>query len=176
MKSRSRLRIAGIVLALLLSGSPEITLAMAGGQASSVQHAQTSQAVPSSSESAATAAPSQPAVPAAPQRLPDSPGAVRSQVEQAPVVLAAQETDQPQAPSGTIPRQPQQPTGTAAAESPVTNGTPASEPAGAAIAPAPQHQVRSWIIKMGAVIGAGVAIGTVAALSSGSPSRPPGSH
>jgi hypothetical protein len=43
-----------------------------------------------------------------------------------------------------------------------------------AIAPAKQHQVRSFLIKLGAIAGGAVAIGTVYALSRSSPSRPPG--
>jgi hypothetical protein len=43
-----------------------------------------------------------------------------------------------------------------------------------AIAPAKQHQVRSFLIKLGAVAGGAIAIGTVYALSRSSPSRPPG--
>ena len=47
---------------------------------------------------------------------------------------------------------------------------------GAAIAPAKQRRVRSLLIKLGALAGAGAAVGTVYALSHGSPSRPPGAH
>jgi hypothetical protein len=66
--------------------------------------------------------------------------------------------------------------GTAVAETPTTTGVAASNPAGAAIAPAKQRRVRVLLIKVGAIAGVGVALGTVAALSAGSPSRPPGSH
>jgi hypothetical protein len=72
--------------------------------------------------------------------------------------------------------QPQQngagPLGTAVAPKEKVTGVMGSRPAGAAIAPAKQRRVRTLLIKVGAVIGAGVAIGTVAALSKGSPSRP----
>ncbi len=65
-----------------------------------------------------------------------------------------------------------QPLGTAVApvEKPV--GVAASRPAGAAIAPAKQKRARSFVIKVGVVVAAAVAVGTVVALSSGSPSRP----
>ncbi|MFZ0661579.1 MAG: hypothetical protein WAM66_02715, partial [Acidobacteriaceae bacterium] len=65
-----------------------------------------------------------------------------------------------------------QPVGTAAApyEKPV--GTAVSRPAGAAIAPAKQRRTRSFLIKVGLVVGAAIAIGTVVALSKGSRSRP----
>lgn len=68
-----------------------------------------------------------------------------------------------------------QPTGTAAAPAVQVSGNPVSRPAGAAIAPPKQHRVRSLLIKMGFIAGAGVALGTVAALSWGSPGRVPGS-
>ena len=98
-------------------------------------------------------APSQPAQ-AQPSELPNSPGSVR-----------------PQQPAAT-----ERPLGTAAAEIGNASGTAASKPAGVAIAPAKQHQSRSLLIKLGAVLGAGVAIGTVMALSNASPSRPPNSQ
>jgi len=71
---------------------------------------------------------------------------------------------------------PREPLGTAAAESVQTTGVAASRPAGAAVAPAKQRRVRSILIKVGALVGAGVAIGTTMALSQGSPSKPPGAH
>ena len=68
----------------------------------------------------------------------------------------------------------QEPAGAAAAQSGVTTGGAASKPAGMAIAPAKQRQVRSFLIKMAAIAAGGAAIGTVVALSKGSPSKPPG--
>ncbi len=68
-----------------------------------------------------------------------------------------------------------EPLGAATAGSVPTEGGGASRPAGTAIAPAKQHQVRSFLIKLGAVAAAGVAIGTVYALSKGTPSVPPNS-
>jgi len=67
-----------------------------------------------------------------------------------------------------------EPVGAAAAQSGVTTGGAASKPAGMAIAPAKQRQVRSFLIKMAAIAAGGAAIGTVVALSKGSPSKPPG--
>ena len=72
-------------------------------------------------------------------------------------------------------QQPNEPLGAATAGSVATEGGGASRPAGTAIAPAKQHQVRSFLIKLGAVAAAGVAIGTVYALSKGTPSVPPNS-
>ena len=68
-----------------------------------------------------------------------------------------------------------EPLGAATAGAVRTEGGGASRPAGTAIAPAKQHQVRSFLIKLGAVAAAGVAIGTVYALSKGTPSVPPNS-
>src|SRR3954454_1645832 len=66
-------------------------------------------------------------------QLPDSPGSARSQTQ---------------------PASPERPLGTAAAEIGNASGTAASKPAGVAIAPAKQHQSRSLLIKLGAVLGA----------------------
>jgi translation initiation factor IF-2 len=68
----------------------------------------------------------------------------------------------------------QEPAGAAAAQTGVTAGGAASKPAGMAIAPAKQRQVRSFLIKLAAVGAGAAAIGTVVALSKGSPSKPPG--
>jgi hypothetical protein len=70
----------------------------------------------------------------------------------------------------------QQPQGAAAARLQPTTGTAASQPAGAALAPARQKRSRSFLIRMGVLAGAGIAVGTVVALSSASPSKPPGSR
>lgn len=92
---------------------------------------------------------------------------------------------QPQATPTTVPNGPQpqqqqqqgqrEPLGAAAAGGVATAGGGASRPAGNAIAPAKQHQVRSFLIKLGAVAAAGAAIGTVYALSKGTSSTPPNS-
>jgi len=104
--------------------------------------------------------------------LPDSPGSVRSQTPTATTPQSSGPQTSPQTQqNGT-----QTPVGTAAAESIPTTGVAASNPAGAAIAPARQRRTRSILIKVGAIVGAGVAVGTVAALSSSSPSRPPASR
>jgi hypothetical protein len=71
---------------------------------------------------------------------------------------------------------PKEPLGTAAAETVPTLGVAASRPAGAALAPAKQRRVRTILIRMGAVIGVGAAVGATMALSEGSPSKPPGAH
>ena len=111
------------------------------------------------------------------QELPDSPSAVTMQRTGA-VDQFQEQTASPSQPTESQPQSnpAQKPVGTAAAERPVTTGVAASSAAGAAVAPAKQRRARMLLIKVGAIVGAGVAVGTVAALSSASPSRPPGSH
>lgn len=64
------------------------------------------------------------------------------------------------------------PVGTAAAPVAKPTGIAASRPAGAVIAPAKQRRVRSIVIRVGIIVGAAVAVGTVVALSRSSSSRP----
>jgi hypothetical protein len=66
----------------------------------------------------------------------------------------------------------QKPVGTAAAPLEKATGVTASRPAGAVIAPAKQRRARSILIRVGVVVGAAVAVGTVVGLSRGSSSRP----
>lgn len=72
-------------------------------------------------------------------------------------------------------KQTTEPVGAAAAEKVPTAGGAASKPAGAAIAPAKQHQTRSLLIKIGAIAAGGIAAGTIYALSKGTSSKPPNS-
>jgi len=117
--------------------------------------------------------------------LPDSPGAVRSQEQNAaqpqstPSEPSIEEipTEQNATPPQRQPEQkPQRPVGTAAAEAPMVTGVTAAQPAGVAIAPAKQRRVRTLVIKIGAIAGAAVALGTTMALTMGTPSKPPGAH
>ena len=118
--------------------------------------------------------------------LPDSPGAMLAK-ESDP--LTQQSTAEPRltAPSSSgssssastdsqAQASPQKPAGTAAAEAPNATGVAASQPAGVAIAPAKQHRVRTIVLRTGAIIGAGVAVGSVVALTAATPSKPPGAH
>jgi hypothetical protein len=66
----------------------------------------------------------------------------------------------------------QAPLGTAVAPYEKGIGVAASRPAGAVIAPAKQRRTRSFVIKLGVLIGACAAVGTVVALSNASPSQP----
>ena len=111
--------------------------------------------------------------------LPDSPGYVvlaasesaRSQQEQSPT------TNAPAPNSAQASKdKPQRPVGTAAAEAPKVSGITAAQPAGVAIAPAKQRRVRRIVLKVGAIAGAGAALGTVIALTAGTSSKPPGAH
>jgi hypothetical protein len=103
------------------------------------------------------------------QQLPDSPGATQNQAPVPPMPPQQQTQGESQF-------QPKEPVGTAAAETVPTTGVAASRPAGAALAPAKQRRVRTILIRMGAVIGVGAAVGVTMALSEASPSRPPGAH
>ena len=115
--------------------------------------------------------------------LPDSPGMVRTQEAQAPQAGAS--TAQPQNQSASQPsaqqsaeqeQKLQRPIGTAAAPAPGVSGITAAQPAGVAIAPAKQKRVRTIVIRVGAILGASAAIGTVIALTEATPSKPPGAH
>ena len=197
-------RSIGILLIILLAGSPEL-FAMAG-QESGGPAAQTTSAT--AAQQSAVQANSQDAEHqdsgSSDRDLPDSPGSLLAQqsVQEVPSQPPAQnsqpaQSSQPaqtappakqdtspelnttqtgsQAPSNT-PSQtaPQQPVGAAAAQIGRTTGGAASKPAGAALAPAKQRRTRSLVLKLGLLAGAGIAVGTVAALSHASPSRPPG--
>ena len=114
--------------------------------------------------------------------LPDSPGAVLMQEPQQQSSGSASSTSQPE--NQTAPQsseQPkeeklQRPIGTAAAPAPGVSGITAAQPAGVAIAPAKQRRVRTIVIRVGAILGASAALGTVIALTAATPSKPPGAH
>ncbi len=78
-----------------------------------------------------------------------------------------------QAPQNNVPPPAPQPSGPAVAPEVQVSGGAASKPAGVAIAPPKQRQIRTWLIRFGFIAGAGVALGTVAALSAASPGRVP---
>ena len=101
--------------------------------------------------------------------FPDSPGSMRLQVAENTSPFGGQQSLAGQ-------QQDQEPVGTAAAAGVETTGVAASKPAGAAIAPAKQRRTRSFLIKVSAIVGASVAVGTVVALANASPSRPPGAR
>jgi len=84
------------------------------------------------------------------------------------------QTETQNLPANPAPQTPVEPVGAAAAQKGRAAGGAASKPAGTAIAPAKQGQMRSWLIRIGAIAAAGAALGTVYALSRKSPSTPPG--
>ena len=120
--------------------------------------------------------------------LPDSPGAelAKSQADSAQTGGSSQtpqqktggasQTQQQQPPPSSDNQKLNRPVGTAAAEAPKVTGITAAEPAGVAIAPAKQKRVRTLVLKVGAIVGASVALGTVIALTAGTSSKPPGAH
>jgi hypothetical protein len=89
-----------------------------------------------------------------------------------PAPASEPESGAPQAPQAPQESKPPAPLGTAVAPYGKGTGIAASRPAGAVIAPAKQRRTRSFVIKLSVIIGACVAVGTVVALSNGSPSQP----
>lgn len=106
------------------------------------------------------------------RNLPEAPGAQQQANTQQQQQSGAQQPASTQTTPEPQPGNPAEPVGTAAApyESPV--GAAVSRPAGAVIAPAKQKRRHTFLIRMGLVVGAAVAIGTVVALSKASPNRP----
>jgi hypothetical protein len=125
---------------------------------------------------------------AKPTELPDSPGAilaksgeaVQAQEQLSAALSSPQDSlaqdSASQSSEDSAQSSPQKPVGTAAAEAAHTTGVAASQPAGVAIAPGKQHRVRTIVLRTGAIIGAGVAVGAVVALSEATSSKPPGAH
>lgn len=112
------------------------------------------------------------------ENLPDSPDVVRANSADGKdsIALLAQTQNETLSQSAPQNATPQKPVGTAAAEASNVSAIAASQPAGVAIAPAKQHRVRTIILRTGAIIGAGVAIGAVVALTAATPPKPPGAH
>jgi len=121
----------------------------------------TAHALPGQQLEAAAAAPAQSQAPQL-STAPDSQAG--PQTSDPPAATPQSSTAQPQQNGTTAP------VGTAAAPYEKGIGVAASRPAGAVIAPAKQRRTRSILIKVGLIVAAGVAIGTVVALSSASPS------
>jgi len=187
--NRSMSRILGVSLALLLSGIPEPVWLLAQSAPAQPQAGPQQSAPQPTPDQPAQAQPqtvepqpdqiideqqrqqqedkaSQQMINSAPEKgttqLPESPDALRAR--------QAEHAQPPAAPENL------EPSGTAAAQQGRLVGGTASRPAGAAIAPAKQKQVHSFLIKMGVIAGAGVALGTVYALSRASSPAPPGAR
>jgi hypothetical protein len=113
-----------------------------------------------------------------PSKGPLQPIPTQEQQEAPRTVYPGQESDLTQTPQPATPppetkAEPlQEPLGTATAEGVTTVGGGASRPAGVAIAPAKQNQRRSMLLKLGAIAAAGVAGGTIYALSKGTSAKP----
>jgi hypothetical protein len=140
-----------------------------------------------SGTSAQTSGPDRSIAPAPSEELPDSPGVMWAKSQNVPQQSPPAQSTSSQSDSHTTEKQDsqatdkqdeklQRPVGTAAAEGPRVTGVTAAQPAGAAIAPAKQRRVRTIVLKVGAILGAGAAIGTVVALTAATPSKPPGAH
>lgn len=157
----TRLMTAGMVV--MLAGVPELA------------RAAEEPAPPSEQTQPAGAAPGdQNTNTSTPGQEPDSPGTTKTQEQQSNPLANGTASQQSSPPQSQVP--PKKPLGTAAAEPLTPTGTGASEPAGVAIAPAKQRRARSLLIKVGVIVAAGAAVGTVYALSSATNSKPPGSH
>jgi hypothetical protein len=179
----SRFKFLSAALALVLAVSPEMFAQQASSQPQPTQQQNgqpappTTQPVttpdqaspaPQSAPSGTTVNPSQPPL----QPVTTYPGANETQQDQQ--ASTPSDTEKANAPEAPQPKQqPSQPVGAATAERVPTAGGAAAKPAGAAIAPAKQHQTRSLLIKIGAIAAAGAALGTVYALSRGTSSTPP---
>jgi len=146
-----------VVVAAVLCGLPE--LAQAQQQGASPQNSQQSGTTIDPSKGPLQPVPTQ-NEPAAQNPATPNP---ESSTESLPATPAPQTKPEPQM---------QEPLGAATAEGVPTVGGAASRPAGEAIAPSKQNQRRSLLLKMGLIAAAGVAAGTVYALSKGTPSRP----
>jgi hypothetical protein len=147
--NRFSTKFCGLVIAGLLLVEPAL---LAAQESSGAPASDTSVQQPSSSDSTKSDA-----------QLPESPGTTQVKQDSPSTVPSPQTQTETQ------------PGGTAAAPAVPVTGNAVSRPAGAAVAPPKQRQSRSFLIKLGLIAGAGVALGTVAALSLSSPARVPGS-
>jgi hypothetical protein len=172
--NRSLLCTAGCACALAL---PVVALAQ-GGEHSASADARPGRAAEAIHVSGIGSDPAR-ATTTASAEFPDSPGVVlaTSQESSAAQNSANSSPAQASAQNGATEEQkPQRPVGTAAAEAPRVSGVTAAEPAGVAIAPAKQHRARAIVLKVGAIVGAGAALGAVVGLSEATHSKPPGAH
>ena len=149
-----------VLLLFVMLGGPQMMMAQSAQQNQTDQPSQASQ---TTGERTGTTEPPGSAP------LPEAPSA---QAVGAPAL--PQDAQQPSDQNSKEQQTQENPVGAAAAQKGVTAGGAASKPAGTAIAPAKQRQVRSFLLKLGLIAAGGAAIGTVYALSKGTPSTPPG--
>jgi hypothetical protein len=149
----ARASIAGVLIVLL--AAPLVQAAPIQGQQNpeAQSQPQPAPALPSQQQSPVTRGPN-------PQNPPEAP---TPQLADPATRSSNLQSDQ---------QQDNKPVGTAAAPEAKPTGVAASRPAGAVIAPAKQRRAHAILIRVGIIVGAGVAIGTVAGLSRGSSSRP----
>jgi cobalamin biosynthesis Mg chelatase CobN len=169
-------RTLAVLLAMSLAGTTELAQAW-----QTAAPAQTQQSTTQNQQTPATATtPTTDNVTPVQENNASDPTHVPAPTEVLPNALQpTQEEQMPVAPSATTntnasQTKTQQPLGTAAAEKGVTRGGAASKPAGTALAGKKQNQSRGILIKLGAVLAAGAALGTVYALSRGTTPVPPG--
>lgn len=176
----SRFKFLSVALAFAIATTPELLAQQGTAQGAPAQSqsqnsptaqsgGQTGNTAQQPASSGTTLNPSQP--PLAP--VTTYPNASDTPQDQATAPAGNAQAATPDAPQPK--QQPSQPVGAATAERVPTAGGAAAKPAGAAIAPAKQHQTRSLLIKIGAIAAAGAALGTVYGLSRSSPSTPPNS-
>lgn len=151
-------RIMVLVVGMVLCGLPEFVQAQQQ-EGTSPQQGQQNGTTIDPSKGPLQPVPTQNA-PSTQNPAPQNP---ESQTEPMPATPAPQMKAEPQM---------QEPLGTATAEGVPTVGGAASRPAGEAIAPSKQNQKRSLLLKMGLIAAAGVAGGTVYALTKGTSGKP----
>jgi hypothetical protein len=150
---RARTSIAGVMIVLLAAPLTEAS-PIRGQQSGEPQsQAQPALALPSQQQTSGTSNVN-------PQSVPDAPS---PQLADPATRSSNLQSDQ---------QQNNKPVGTAAAPEAKPTGVAASRPAGAVIAPSKQRRAHAILIRVGIIVGAGVAIGTVAGLSRGSSARP----
>lgn len=167
-KSRSgvrRMKVSSFWLERLIACSLAMLLIMPLGEAATTP-------LPSAPQPAGTQAQPQTDTPVTGAGTRLSEGAGMAAAGQNQSQNPSQQGSSPQAAASGQQNSSPQSNGTAAAPYVKPEGVPASRPAGAAIAPAKQRRIRTYAIRIGLVVGAAVAIGTVAAASMGSPNRP----
>jgi hypothetical protein len=149
----ARTSIAGVMIVLL--AAPLAQASPIQGQQNGEPRSQAQPALALPSQQQSSGAPN-----ASTQSVPDAPN---PQLADPATRSSSLQADQ---------QQNNKPVGTAAAPEAKPTGVAASRPAGAVIAPSKQRRAHAILIRVGIIVGAGVAVGTVAGLSRGSSARP----
>jgi hypothetical protein len=177
MKSRISQALA-VLLALVIAGTTDVAQACQTATPAPSQQQTTDQTQQQAQPQSTTPAQQNnaPSASAPKENNASDPTHVPAPIEVLPNAPSASQSTQntTPAPAATSQTKDQQPLGTAAAEKGQTSGGAASKPAGIAVAGRKQNQSRGLLIKVGAVLAAGAALGTVYALSRGTSPVPPG--